>query len=56
MDHVGKPVDILHIGRLIEILDSLAILRKVRELDSQDRMGITRLIGVIENGGREEEE
>jgi tetratricopeptide (TPR) repeat protein len=50
-----KAVGYLH-ARLGETEKALGILRKVRELDSQDRMGITRLIGVIENGGREEEE
>ncbi|MHB1563669.1 MAG: hypothetical protein ACYCXP_06180 [Leptospirillum sp.] len=50
-----KAAGYLH-ARLGETEQALAILRKVRELDSQDRMGVTRLIGVIENGGREEEE
>jgi len=50
-----KAAGYLH-ARLGETEKALAILRKVGELDSQDRMGIARLIGVIENGGREEEE
>lgn len=43
-------------ARLGETEKALGILRKLQELDSQDRMGIIRLIRVIENGGREEEE
>ncbi len=50
-----KAAGYLH-ARLGETEKALRILRKVQELDSKDRMGITRLIGVIENGGREEEE
>ncbi len=50
-----KAAGYLH-ARLGEMEKALEILRKVQELDSRDRMGITRLIGVIENGGKEEEE
>jgi hypothetical protein len=50
-----KAVGYLH-ARLGETEMALGILSKVRELDSLDRLGISRLIAVIENGGREDEE
>jgi hypothetical protein len=50
-----KAVGSFH-ARLGEKERGLDILGKVRSLDPLDRLGVSRLIAVIENGGKEEEE
>ena len=50
-----KAVGYLH-ARIGEEQRGLDILEKVRLLDPLDRLGVSRLIAVVENGGKEEEE